>query len=660
MFCFSVAGIVATLLAGLPASPTSNRESAASTIEQLVAPAGEMVTSIGQTLDLKRAAGSKGTVFVFVSTECPISNGYLPTLNRLTKEYADKGIEFIGVDPNEGQQFKKIEQHRIRYNILMPIVRDPGAHLAESLGITRCPEVVVFNSTGKAVYRGRIDDRYPRRGGAPKQVFHVHDLEDVLKQLSQDQAVAVHETEVIGCPIVLKASAAAAIDSPSTVNFTRDVAGILKTHCQECHRSGGIGPFSLTNYDDAVLWADDLVSFTADKTMPPWKLVEGHGDFQNARRMSDKEIGVIASWVKAGCPKGNDSDMPAPIKAVDGWKVGTPDIILSMKETYSLEAEGPDEYRHFVIPTNFEKDIYISATEVLPGNPRVDHHVIVFLDPYGASEKIDAADPSPGYLTSGGWPGFIALGALGGWAPGNVSTPLPPGVVRIIPKGARIVLQIHYHKSGKPEIDQTKIGLYLAKDEPKRLVRDVAITPLSAVPMLQSIPVLASNIPAGAANYTIRETLYVPEDVELISARPHMHLIGKEMKATATLPDGTVKELVYIKNWDFNWQENYYYSKPVHLPKDTKIQLTAIFDNSAENTANPNTPPQNVPWGEGTKDEMAFCFFELVPTKDAESQKDLEISAISDFMKRFVSYQVQGPHSPLSKFFAPKKQPAGN
>ncbi|MBX9652787.1 redoxin family protein [bacterium] len=653
MISYALAAMVATISAGLPASESANKDVAATKLDQIAAPAGEMITSIGQTLDLEKAAGRKGTVLIFISTECPLSNGYLPTVNRLAKEYADKGIEFIGVDPNEGQPFKKIEQHRIRYGITIPVVRDPSAHLATSLGITHCPEVIVFNSAKKAVYRGRIDDRYPRRGGAPKQVFHVHDLEDVLTKLSKDQAVDPYVTEAIGCPIVMASHASSTPDS-SSVNFTRDVAVVLKKHCQECHRDGGIGPFSLTNYDDAVLWKDDLVTFTENKSMPPWKLVEGHGDFQNARRMTDQEIGIISSWVKAGCPKGNDSDMPEPLKVVEGWKLGKPDVVLQMLEPYELAAEGPDEYRHFVIPTNFDKDVYINAIEINAGNPRVDHHVIVFLDPHGVSEKLDAADPSPGYITSGGFPGFVATGMLGGWAPGNVSTPLPPGAVRIIPKGSRIVLQMHYHKSGKTEIDQTKVGLYLAKEEPKRLVRDIAITPPEAVPMLQNVPFLASKIPANAANFTVGETMYVPEDIEIISARPHMHLIGKELKVTATLPDGTKKELVYIKNWDFNWQENYYYTKPVFLPKDTKLELTAVFDNSADNPANPNMPPKPVAWGEGTTDEMAFCFFELVPTKDATSKKELEHAAVTSFLKRWIGYQLNGPHGKLSKFLPPK------
>lgn len=645
--------VVTALWSASPSAATP--DSATRALADLKQPAGEMVSSIGQKVSLAALAGAKGTVFVFVSIECPLSNGYLPTISRLAKEFADKGIEFVGINPNDGQGLKEIELHRIRYSISMPIVRDPGAHVARSLGITHCPEVVAFAADGKAVYRGRIDDRYPRRGGAPKQVFHSHDLEDVLTQLANGEAITARETEPIGCPVVVARPSQDA-SKDADVTFSRDVAVILKNRCEECHREGGIGPFALGTYEQAALWADDLVTFTANGSMPPWKLVDGHGDFRNVRRMTAEEIQTIARWVKGGCAPGDSAETPEPTVYTDGWKLGKPDVILEMAEPYTLAAEGPDEYRHFVVPTNFDDDVFVTAIEIYAGNPRVDHHVIVFLDPTGVSERLDAADPTPGYTTSGGWPGFIAPGALGGWAPGNSASFLPEGVARIIPKDSRLVLQMHYHKSGKEESDQTKIGIYLSKEKPKKLLRDIAITPLSALPMLQSLPILSSKIPAGDPKFTVRQTMYLHEDMDFYSVLPHMHLIGREMKVTATLPDGTVKPVVYITNWDFNWQEYYYYDKPLRLPKDTRLDLEAVFDNSADNPANPNSPPKPVAWGEATTDEMAFCFFEVLPTEDAKSADDLTLASVQEFLEGFVEYQIRGPHGPLGKFLPLKKK----
>jgi hypothetical protein len=615
-----------------------------------------MSNSLGKGVLLPDLAGKNGLVLVFLSTECPLSNGYLPTINRLTKEMGDRGIEFVGVNPNEGQGLKEIELHRIRYSIVMNVLRDPGAKLASTLGITHCPEVIVFNRQAEAVYRGRIDDRYPRRGGAPKQVFHQHDLEQVLKEMLVGDTVSPRETEPIGCPVVAEKPGAMSASAEGSVTFTRDVAPILFANCVECHRPGGIGPFELTSHEQATLWCSDLVAFTKDGSMPPWKLVDGWGEFQHPRRLQPAEIETLEKWVSIGCPKGKESDMPSVPVFKEGWTMGEPDIVLEMTEPYELAAEGPDEYRHFVIPTSFTEDVYITAMDILPGNARVDHHVIVFLDPKGASERLDRADPLPGYVTSGGWPGYIAPAALGGWAPGIVPTPLPPGVARIIPKGSRIVLQMHYHKSGRPEIDRTKVGLYVSKEKPKRLVRDIAVTPLSALPMLQNLPVVSKKIPANAENYTIGETMVIPEDIDLISVRPHMHLIGREMTLKATLPSGKVEQLMYIKNWDFNWQENYYYAKPVRLPKDTRVTLEAVFDNSEKNPANPSMPPRDVGWGEATTDEMAFCFMEVLPTSDASSDDDLTLSAVSRFLKRFVEYQLTGPHTPIGQVLARQKQ----
>jgi peroxiredoxin len=614
-----------------------------------------MSNSLGKSASLSSLVGPKGFVLFFLSTECPLSNGYLPTINRLTKEMADKGIEIVGVNPNDGQGLKEIEFHRIRYGIVMNILRDPGARLANSLGVTHCPEVVVFNPTGKAVYRGRIDDRYPRRGGAPKQVFHQHDLDQVLREMLAGDVVDPRETEPVGCPVVIERPEAVSTSPDAPVTFTRDVASILFSNCVECHRPGGIGPFELTSYEQATLWCSDLVSFTKDGSMPPWKLVEGWGEFQHPRRLKKSDVETLEKWVTLGCPKGSDADMPKVPTFHEGWSMGTPDAILEMPEAYELAAEGPDEYRHFVIKTDFPEDVYIRALDILPGNPRVDHHVIVFLDPNGASERLDKADPLPGYVTSGGWPGFVAIAALGGWAPGIVPTPLPPGVARILPKGSRIVLQMHYHKSGRPEVDQTKIGLYFSKEKPKRLVRDIAVTPLSALPMLQNLPVVSKKIPANDGHYVIGETMVIPEDIDLISVRPHMHLIGKEMKLTAKMPDGRVEQLMYIKNWDFNWQENYYYAKPVRIPKDTKLTLESLFDNSEKNPANPSMPPKDVGWGEATTDEMAFCFMEVLPTKNAQSDEDLQLKAVTRFLKQFLQYQLTGPHTPFGQVMARQK-----
>jgi peroxiredoxin len=618
-------------------------------------PSVTMSNSLGKAVSLPSLAGKHGMVLVFLSTECPLSNGYLPTINRLTKEMGEKGIEFVGVNPNDGQGLKEIELHRIRYSIVMNVLRDPGARLASSLGITHCPEVVVFNREGKGIYRGRIDDRYPRRGGAPKQVFHQHDLEQVLKEVLAGDVVEARETEPVGCPVIVERMEGTSSGADAAVTFTRDVAPILFANCVECHRPGGIGPFELTSYEQATLWCSDLVAFTKDGSMPPWKLVEGWGEFQHPRRLKGPEVETLEKWVSLGCPKGNPDEMPPVPTFKEGWTMGEPDVVLEMTEPYELAAEGPDEYRHFVIPTNLKEDVYITAMDILPGNPRVDHHVIVFLDPNGASERLDKADPLPGYVTSGGWPGFIAPAALGGWAPGIVPTPLPAGVARIVPKGSRIVLQMHYHKSGRPEIDRTKVGLYLSKEKPRRLVRDIAVTPLSALPMLQNLPIASKKIPANDENYRIGETLVVPEDIELLSVRPHMHLIGKEMKVTATFPDGKVEQLMYIKNWDFNWQENYYYAKPVRIPKDTKLMLEAVFDNSEKNPANPSMPPKDVGWGEATTDEMAFCFMEAVPTTDATSDEDLTLPAVARFLKRFVEYQLTGPHTPVGQILARQK-----
>jgi Ca2+-binding EF-hand superfamily protein len=291
-----------------------------------------------------------------------------------------------------------------------------------------------------------------------------------------------------------------------------------------------------------------------------------------------------------------------------------------MDQPYSVAADGRDVYRCFVLPTNFAADKYLSAFDVVPGNHRVVHHVIAYLDTSGRARQLAAASGGYGYTSFGG-PGFPATGALGGWAPGNVPVPLPDGVGILLPKGADIILQVHYHSDGKPETDLTKIGLYFT-DKPvdKRL----RVMPF-VYPML--------HIPAGDADYQVDTSYVVPANVTLLQVFPHMHLLGKQMTVNATTPDGTFVPLIKINDWDFNWQTAYNYKQPIKLPLGTRLRLTADYDNSENNPRNPNNPPKPVTWGEQTTDEMciAFLFYTvddehltqgIVSTMNADSLSD--------------------------------------
>ncbi len=388
-----------------------------------------------------------------------------------------------------------------------------------------------------------------------------------------------------------------------SVTFNKQIAPIVFENCSTCHRPGEVAPFTLQSYKDVKKHAKLIARVTGDRSMPPWKADEGKEKFHDARRLSAQEIGLIQQWANDGAPEGKAADLPPAPKFASGWQSGTPDLVVEPSESYTLGAEGEDIYRCFVVPSSFAEDRWVSAMEVRPGNRAVVHHVIVYLDTSGQARKKDAADAGPGYTSFGG-PGFTPVGTLGGWAPGNLPRRLPQGVGSRLPKGADIVLQVHYHRSGKEEIDRSKIGLYFCEGPVDKELRILPLAPLIL------------SIPPGEKNHEVKASFPSPIDATVLSIAPHMHLLARDMTVWATLPDGTRKDLVRVPDWDFNWQTTYTFKEPVKIPAGSMISLVAHYDNSTDNPRNPSNPPRLTGWGEETRDEMCIAFFGF--TIDAE------------------------------------------
>jgi mono/diheme cytochrome c family protein len=397
-----------------------------------------------------------------------------------------------------------------------------------------------------------------------------------------------------------------AAGSPASVTYTKDVAPILFENCASCHRPGEVGPFSLLGYQDAKRRAKQIAEVTDTKLMPPWLPVAGHGEFAGERRLSEAQVKTLRKWADAGAPEGDPKDLPPTPKFAEGWALGEPDLTVKMPEAYTLKAEGRDVFRVFVIPLDLPADKYVSAVDFRPSNRKVVHHALLFLDTSGEARKRDAADPEPGYSQAGGL-GFVPAGGLGGWAPGVTPRLLPDGVARIARKGADLVVQVHYHPSGKVEKEQSTIGLYFAKKEPEKL----------ALSIPKGMNRRSMDIKPGDKNFTLTDSFTLPVDFNVTGIFPHAHLLCKEIKVDATLPDGTKKPMIWIKDWDWNWQDEFLYAKNVHLPRGTVIDQKYVFDNSADNVRNPNQPPKRVTWGEQTADEMAITFFLVAAPKDA-------------------------------------------
>ena len=414
--------------------------------------------------------------------------------------------------------------------------------------------------------------------------------------------------------VVTAGSSAPAAAGARAVTFSETIAPIVYDNCVTCHRPGEAAPFSLISYEDVSKRASLIEKVTESRYMPPWHAEPGFGDFADERRLTDAQIASIAEWVKQGMPRGDASKMPKPPVFTDGWQLGKPDLILEVPEAFEVPASGPDIYRNFAIPLGLTEDKWIRAVEYRPSNRRVVHHAIFQFVRAGAVADLVGADGKPGFrgaMLARMVPAFAPAGDLGGWAVGGTPRFLPSDLKWTLNKNSDFVLQIHFHPTGKPETERSTIGLYFATTPPVRKVREISAPGLFGV--------LANlDIPAGEKNYELKASARTFANMRAYSVMAHAHYLGKEMKAIATLPDGSTKPMLWIKNWDFNWQDRYVYKQPVDLPKGTKIDVTITWDNSAENPHNPCNPPRRVQWGFQSTDEMGAVVFQTMTASDED------------------------------------------
>jgi len=592
----------ALLLAAILAAPTLQSTASAAPVRKSVSFADIQ----GKRYDQQSFAAHKATVFLFVSSQCPIANVYTPRFLSLAEKYEKQGVQLFAVYSDRQESLSDITQHARDRKYTFPAVRDAGAALADQLGAKTTPEAVLIDSKGEVQYRGRIDDN-----PVATRVTS-HDLEAALDAVLAGKPVANPEALAIGCAIRRPAKPVAA--APGVPTYSHDVAAILRAKCEGCHRPGEVAPFSLQDYRQASAWASDIKKYTQNRAMPPWKPAAGYGELRDETRinLTDAERQTIAKWADANAPLGDPAKIPPPRKFPAGWALGQPDLIIQPEKEFHLAPDGDDVYRHFVVKTNFPEDRYLSAVEVRPGNRAIVHHVIAYVDSNPdangkyASEKLEekSNDGQPGYTSFGG-PGFVPTGIMAGWAPGNDPQMLPDGIGILVPKGARLSLEVHYHKDGKPETDLTRLGVHFCRSTVnKRIAGVFALN-------------FGFKIPPGAERHEVTGVSTIAEDSHILVVTPHMHLLGKEMKVWAELPDGTQKPLVWIKDWDFNWQNSYFLKEPLAVPKGTKIRLVAYYDNSDKNPRNPlKDKPRTVGWGEQTTDEMCVAF--ISATHDAE------------------------------------------
>jgi tetratricopeptide (TPR) repeat protein len=393
--------------------------------------------------------------------------------------------------------------------------------------------------------------------------------------------------------------------SVKQVSFNEHVAPIVWKNCATCHRKGEVGPFELITYEQVRKHASQMAKVTANRFMPPWLPEKGFGEFADERRLSNEEIELIAQWVKGGCVEGNAAKAQPP-EFVDGWQLGKPDLVAQMPGTYMLAADGKDVYRNFVVPLEPMEQRWVRAVEFRVGTTAV-HHAFVLIDRSGTARRRDAQDSEPGYEgMDAGEDVAMPEGHLVSWQPGRVPSPGSGEHAWRLAKGTDMVLQMHMRPSGKPSEVRASVGFYFSDRPPTQLTNLLVIRP----------PVI--DIAAGEANYVMESSYTLPVELDVTGLLPHAHYLGRELAGSATLPDGTIKPLILIKNWDFNWQSDYQYKQPLKLPKGTTLSMRYVFDNSEANVHNPNHPPKIVRYGPNSTDEMAELWIQVAPKNQAD------------------------------------------
>ena len=571
----------------------------------------------GLTDSFTKNGKRKALVVAFLDFRCPISNRTVPELNEMALKYNSLGVDFFGV-VCDGVTGSELTNKSKAFKINFRLFHDPNHTIASNFRATVTPQVFLIDGKGNLRYFGSVNDQYANRTtrlNAPK----THHLAKALDQVLTGTGVEISSTETVGCPITRDRKP---VLQAGVVTFHKHVEPLLQKHCQRCHHPDDVAPFSLMNFDEAFSWADDIREFVSSKKMPPWPITGGV-PMKNDISLKPEEIATICKWVTEGCPKGDIQDAPKPVtfKSRDLWDdPNPPDLVLKIPATFHLAAKGEDHYRNIVFPLGNSEEKYLRKSQFIPGNKKIVHHSLTFYDGTGlvldAQKRLGKSKPvgtgdedyGPGYESGMGL-GFIPNpsavtrnqnnpgGGLGGWVPGAGAIELPTGTRQVLPPDSSIFLGIHYHRTGKPELDSdSRLAIWFDKEKPKTY---------SSGYVLDTTFRLS---PKGVENFKATGTKVISNDCELYLIAPHMHGLGKELRVWHQPKDAKERKLILeLKNWDFNWQSRYTLKEPIFMEKGSTLQLEAILDNSSRNPNNPSSPPKTVFLGENTTDEMAFA-----------------------------------------------------
>ena len=547
--------------------------------EPLRAPNFGLLDHEGRFHELHRQAHRRAVVLFVQGNGCPIVRKSVPALAAVRDAFAPRGVVFWMLNASPQDDRDAIAAEAAAYGIDLPILRDEGQGVARALGVERTAEALVIVPDGwRVVWRGPVDDRLHYEVERP---VGRHFLRDVLAAVLEGRPVAEPSREAPGCLIRMDDGAAAESD----VSYADEVAPILERRCRTCHREGGVAPWQMTDFATVRGWAPMMGEVLRTGRMPPWQADPRYGRFENDLGLAPRERAVLLRWIEAGAPRGTGADPLAarPAPPVPRWPLGEPDAVIEASER-RIPASGVVPYLYETVDVPFERDVFVRGVDLRPTNAAVMHHGLAWIE-YPEGEEAPRTEG----------PRFTR-GMFGAYVPGREPSFFPEGTGYRIPAGARIRFQLHYTATGRAETDRPRLALYLADAPLAHELRTGA----------------ASNfhfeIPPGAEEHEETAEQRIDRDILVYRLTPHMHYRGKRMRYEAHYPDGRVETLLSVPRYDFNWQHQYVLDPPLRLPAGTRLVVTAAFDNSARNPANPN-PETWVYWGEQSFEEMLFGYF---------------------------------------------------
>ncbi|MBN8417969.1 MAG: redoxin domain-containing protein [Verrucomicrobia bacterium] len=536
----------------------------------------------GAEIKLSSAAGKNGLVIALFSASCPISGKLAPETARLEKDLKEQGVGMLLVNAPPGQNAEEISKFITDHKLVSPVASDADGRLAQQLAATTTTEVFLLDAARTLVYRGALNDQYGL--GYSKDMPQHHYLREALAAMLRGEPAELLATSAPGCALDLPAQQGVATAS---VTYHRDIARIMQASCVECHHQGGVGPFALDSYEAVIEHAGMIRKQVERGAMPPWFAapLEGaaHSPWINDRSLSERDRSDLLAWLGADRAKGDIADAPKSRVFPSEWSIGKPDAIIAGAKPVLVKAEGTMPYQHVTVTTEFPEDRWVRGYEILPSAREVVHHVIVSVHEKGSKVRGGGDEGAEGY-----WAAYV---------PGNTKQIYPEGFARKLPAGATVSFQIHYTPNGKAVEDTIRMGLLFSKAPPKYVIHTTAL-PNSRI-----------SIPPGEANHVEVAQRTLPVDVNVMAWMAHMHVRGKAFKFEVTLPGGKTEALLDIPKYDFNWQLRYDYAVPHFLPRGSTVKITAVYDNSAGNPANPD-PTKTVRWGQQTFDEMMIGYME--------------------------------------------------